>query len=189
VDTSEPETKPIAIIEAYRGWSPPFDTVDIVKKLLSSVPERYLIGLRRIVLANRGGFNNERRRQATRSRGKKVRVAHCLGLYHQAFQGRSASIEIFVDAIAEHSPSWALRVPLIREMALGSVLFHELGHHIHATQAPIHREPEDVADAWKRKLNRLHFRRRYWYLLPLLWVSRPLVRGLSRRLKRRARIS
>lgn len=43
-------------------------------------------------------------------------------------------------------------IPLLREISIGEVLYHELGHHIHACARPEHREKEDVADDWGRKM-------------------------------------
>ena len=68
------------------------------------------------------------------------------------------------------------RINLLREIGIGHVLFHEIGHHIHTTMRPEHLEKEDVADRWAGKLNRTFIRKRYWHLLPLmvpaLWVYR-----------------
>jgi hypothetical protein len=50
-------------------------------------------------------------------------------------------------------------------MVLGEVLFHEIGHHIHYTQAPEFREREDVAEDWKKRLSKIYFRKRYWYFV------------------------
>lgn len=49
---------------------------------------------------------------------------------------------------------------------LGFVLFHEIGHHIHETQRPEFREPENIADryAWQL-MGRLVIRR--WYLVAM----------------------
>lgn len=173
----------VAIIEAYRDWSPPVDAAATVRKLLDSLPERYLIGLRTVILTNRGGLPRGRRRKAMWSRGRKVRMSSCLGIYHGASRRQQPWIELFVDAIVARSSRWTMRVPLLREMAFGSVLYHEIGHHLHATQAPVHLEREDVADSWKRELRRLYVRRQYWYLRPVARVLRPLLRMLSRLLK------
>jgi hypothetical protein len=32
------------------------------------------------------------------------------------------------------------------------VLYHEIGHHIHAEHKPVHEEKENVADDWSHKL-------------------------------------
>jgi len=56
---------------------------------------------------------------------------------------------------------------------LGDVLFHELGHHIHQLHIPEHEGPENVAEKWSKKLRGKLLRKRYWYLMSLLY---PLAR-------------
>lgn len=94
-------------------------------------------------------------------------------MYHPAWNGKQAWIEIFVDNSLR---SWErgiwLKFRFVREVALEDVLFHEVGHHIHYTARPEFREREDVADVWKVRLQRGYYAKRY----PLL---RMLVRGLK----------
>jgi len=59
-------------------------------------------------------------------------------------------------------------------MAFGEVLFHEIGHHMHRTRAPEFKEREDVADSWEKRLSRVFFRKRYWYLMPVVYLLWPL---------------
>ena len=176
---------PVGVIESYGDWPAPFDAARLVRRLLRSVPGRYLAGLRSVVLTTTGTLNRARRRQTTRSRGKKVRVATCAGLYHHASRGEPAWIELFVDTVVESTPRLLLRLPLWRDLEISSVLFHELGHHIHETLDPEHREPEVVAEAWCRRLSRAYFRRRYWYLVPLVVALRPFGAMALRRAERR----
>ena len=70
-------------------------------------------------------------------------------------------------------PSWATRVPIVRSLIFGTVLLHEIGHHIHAVQRPEHREREDVADDWQRRLTLGYLKRRH--RLAVL-VLRPVLR-------------
>jgi hypothetical protein len=86
----------------------------------------------------------------------------CRGLYHQAWNGNRAWIEIFVDNTLKHwEKGFSLRIPFIHEDLLGGVLFHEIGHHIHFAARPEYREKEDVADVWKIRLERIYFRQRF----------------------------
>jgi hypothetical protein len=56
-------------------------------------------------------------------------------------------------------------------MDFGKVLYHEIGHHIHTVVRPEHsREREDIADEWQERLWKYYARKRYWYLMPLLWI-------------------
>jgi len=169
----------VEIKEAYRGYVPPAWVRPTVERILSRVPDRYLLGLRTIVLTAAGGLSHDRRRAKTLSRKKKVKVRESWGLYHQKWKGEPAWIEIFVDNIV----SWygrKIRLGLIRDLAIGGSLLHELGHHIHATRAPEFREREDVAERWRAKLMGLYWMRRYWYFFPLVVV----VYRLCKRLKR-----
>src|SRR5262249_23134580 len=72
-----------------------------------------------------------------------------------------------------------------QDFAFGSPLFHEIGHHVHRTQAPEFRDREDVADRWRDRLLIPYFRRRYWYLVPLvrpIWRVTRVVRAVWSRL-------
>jgi len=159
----------VDIRESYRDWTPPVNVVKPVRRLLESVPEKFTAGLGAIVLTNASGLNHSERKRKTRSRGRKVRIAEASGLYHQAWQGRPAWIELFIDNVFRAAPRLALVLMPIREMLLGTVLFHELGHHIHQTQAPEFREKEEVAERWQQRLLLPYLQERYWYLLrPLL---------------------
>jgi hypothetical protein len=102
------------------------------------------------------------------------------GLYRQAWQGKPAWIQIFVDNTLMHwEMGWWLKLPLLRDLLLGDVLFHEVGHHIHYTTRPEFREKEDIADSWMRKLKRQYLRRKYAWLIPLIPLLRPLGRWLA----------
>ncbi len=58
----------------------------------------------------------------------------------------------------------------------GQILYHELGHHVHAV-IPEYREKEDVADDWSVRFSAAYLRRAYWYLFPFLWSASMLYRG------------
>ncbi|NOX97713.1 MAG: hypothetical protein GXO98_06635 [Nitrospirae bacterium] len=157
----------IAIIEAYRNYKPPIDASKVVNRLLSHIPKRYVSGLKTVVLTNSGNLNSKRKRAKTWSRKKKVLLRDCVGLYYESWENNPASIELFVDNIATAWPTKILHIPLFLDMAFSDALFHELGHHIHKTQAPEFKERENVADQWRKKLSRRYFRRYHWYLFPI----------------------
>lgn len=170
------------VIEAYRDYVAPFDVRRSVSRLLGIAQEREVQGVRAVVLTNLDALTRQARRRKSKSRGRKVGVDQIAGRYHQAWNGEQAWIELFVDQILSDFPRWVLGIPPVREMVLGDTLFHELGHHIHKTQAPVYREQEDVADAWSKRLRRRYFSKVYWYLVPfvLLLVS---VGKLARRVR------
>jgi hypothetical protein len=154
--------------------------------MLSSIPPKYLIGLDRVVLTNSSGLPRARRRAVTKSRKRKVRIATARGLYHQEWNGKRAWIEIFVDnTLRNWETGWWLKLKFMREGLIGDVLFHEVGHHIHYTSRPEHREKEDVADVWKVRLWRDYSRKRYALLNSVLYPLKPLVSFLHRRFHER----
>lgn len=68
------------------------------------------------------------------------------------------------------------RIPIIGPIEFAKVLFHEIGHHIHAVHRPAYDGKENTADDWSKKLLPRFGRRRYWYALPVLY---PLAKVLS----------
>ncbi len=177
----------VNVVESYRDWAPPIAVGPVVRRLLKGTPSRFQIALGSVVLTNASGLSHDRRRRKTGSRGHKVAIRDCLGLYHRERRGEPAWIELFLDNILSSWQPSLLRIPLVQEALVGDVLFHELGHHLHATQAPEHREREDVAERWQRKLLRRYAWRCYWYVLPLLYpifFAMKLWRTARRRLRR-----
>jgi hypothetical protein len=161
---AEPGTKAgcTTVQTFFSDYEPPFDPAPIVKRMLDSVPRKYLVGLQEVVLTNESGLPRKRRTTVLKSRRRKVRLGQTAGLYHAAFAGKPAWIEIFVDnALRGWERSWLLRIPLLREGKIADVLFHEIGHHIHFTSRPEYREKEDVADVWKVRLQDNYNRQRF----------------------------
>ena len=154
--------------EIFKNYTPPVPAYSVVTNLLAEVPAIYLTGVDSVILTNIECGNRKKRRQKTLSRKRKVAVKDCRGLYHQQWQGIPARIELFVDNIVNGIPLWILRIPLICNLIFAEVLFHEIGHHIHYTKVPEHREREGVANYWGKKLRKSFFRRKYWYFIPLL---------------------
>jgi hypothetical protein len=160
-----------AIREFYNDYQPPKCAIGTVRKLIRTVPEKYLQGLESVVLTNQSGLSRKRRLGKVTSRKRRHPRSSITGLYHPAYRGEKAWIELFVDKI-EFSAYGCWWIPLLREMAFGMVLFHEIGHHIDYMMKPGIREKEDVADDWRKKLFMNFFRKKYWYLIP---VRKPLV--------------
>jgi hypothetical protein len=158
----------VGIREAYKRLKPGTSAYCTVHRLLQGIPKQHLLGLKTVVLTDSDSLSHDRKRHKSWFRGRKVLIREANGLYHEASRGEQAWIELFVDNLTRGWPSWMFRVALLSDMAYARVLFHELGHHIHTTQAPKFSEPEDMADYWKANLTRHYFRHRYWYLVPLL---------------------
>jgi hypothetical protein len=174
------------VIEAYSGYAPPFDVTRSVEQMIASVPSKYLVGLSEIILTNIGGLSRKMRKAATKSRGKKVKIARARGRYHPDWNNQPAWIEIFVDnTLRNWERGWWLKIRYLRESLIGDVLFHEIGHHIHFAVRPEYREREDVADVWKARLSRNYSRRAYRLLRALAkafhFVSGPFLDFIVRR--------
>lgn len=187
IDHCEVEAiNPPKIVTSYSGYTPPFDVEALVSRMLASVPSKYLNGLSEVVLTNSSGLSRKRRRSVTKARGRKVQIVEAGGLYHPAWQGSTPWIELFVDNILKRWQSgiW-LKLGFFRESLIGDVLFHEIGHHIHATVQPEHRDKEDVADFWKVRLERIYARSRHKWLRTFLYPLRPLIHILMNRADKR----
>jgi hypothetical protein len=165
--------RPTVVARYSLGYEPPFDVAPIIERMLDSIPAKYLVGLSEVVLTNSSGLSRKRRRAATKSRNGKVKLSTARGVYHPAWKGKLAWIEIFVDnALHPLEKAFWLKIPLIRESAFDSVLFHEIGHHIHYTVRPEYREKEDVADVWMVGLEKNYWRQRSGLLRLFLRLSR-----------------
>ncbi|MHB8069623.1 MAG: hypothetical protein ACYDIC_17155 [Desulfobaccales bacterium] len=157
------DTQLVKILENYNNYAPPAWVKKTVVRLINGVPDKYFNSLKIISLCNTDGLNHRRRRQKTISRKKKVAIPDCQGLYYQKWHGHPAYIELFVDKIIQGWPAIVISFPFFKDLVFSEVLYHELGHHIHKTSQPEHKEREDVAEVWKRRLSRLYFQDRYFY--------------------------
>jgi hypothetical protein len=173
------------VIEAYSGYTPPFDVKADVEKMVASVPPRFLVGLKEILLTNTAGLPRKLRRGVTKSRKKKFRMVESRGLYHPAWNNRPAWIEIFVDNALAGQRKGHLWWLFPRDLHLQDIVFHEIGHHIHFAVRPEHREREDVADVWKLRLtrnyNRQHHRLIRATLRTIRFFFKPLYRAFYRK--------
>ena len=169
------------IVEAYAEYQPPCDVRGAVEALLVTVPPQSTIGLDCVRLTDSRALGR-RKRHWSWSRGRKAPLVEVGGLYHQRSRGQPSCIELFVDQVLRGAPNWVLRFATVREILVGTVLYHELGHHLHATQRPEHGEREDVADRWARRILREHLQKRH----PRVWALRPLI-AFAARVVNRAR--
>jgi hypothetical protein len=158
----------------------------IVDELLKAVPPRYLIGLQTIVLTNQAAQPRAKKQQKIWSRNHKIKLVEALGYYSGASRSSRASITLHIDNILKHVRPRELRIPFVRYYPLASVLYHEIGHHIHAEHNPIYDGKENVAEDWSDKLSQRFYRTHYWYLIPLLKPLTPLIK-LGRSVKGRFR--
>jgi hypothetical protein len=175
------------IVESYRNFAPPSNFRHDVETLLRFVPQKYLVGLKTIVLTNRAGLTGNKRKQKVWSRNRKVRLADSLGSYSRAGKNSPGTVWLYVDNIVKAESNWWRRVPLLRFMMPAEVLYHEIGHHIHAVHRPTHEGRENVAEDWGRRLWRGFLRKHYWYLSPFLYVAARAASPVIKRLKRNER--
>ncbi len=178
---------PVEVIDARDGRGAARDVRPIIDRLLAGIPAGYLSGLRYVVLRDAGGLGRRERRRKTRARGRVVEIVRCRGLYCQERPGRPARIELFVDNTLRGWPGWLMWIPFFQDLVVSDTLFHEVGHHIDRRIAPRHGEREDTAEGWRRRLGKMYFRRRYWYLIPILWPIVKLRRLVARQRRGRRR--
>jgi hypothetical protein len=168
---------PPEIEERYANYRAPFDVKQIVENLIAPVSDKYLHGLRKVLLVDSGSLSRKDRVGRVWSRKRKYDKSRILGRYH--YNNGASWIEIRVDRTIESrkgsSGGW-LWIPAARHLCIGQVFYHELGHHIHRVIRPEFREKEDVADNWATKLSVNFARKRYWYLLPILLPSSRILR-------------
>jgi hypothetical protein len=161
-EPSEAKSRLPEVFVSFSGYKPPFDPEPLVRRMIDSVPRKYLVGLKSVVITNSNGLSRKRRRSRVKHRARRVSMTEARGAYHPAYRGHPPWIEIFVDnCLKGWEKGWWLKVPFIREGRLAGVLFHEIGHHIHYTVRPEYREKEDVADVWKVRLENGYYKQRY----------------------------
>jgi hypothetical protein len=174
------------LVESYRDFEPPLGFRQAVETLLCYVPPKYLVGLKAIVLTNQAGLTRNKRKQKVWSRNRKVRLAESLGSYSHSSRSSPATVWLYVDNIVDSGIAWWKWVPVLRYVVPGNVLYHEIGHHIHAEHRPVHEGRENVAEDWSSKLMRNFYRRHYWYIFPFLYVLARLTSPILKWLRKTA---
>jgi hypothetical protein len=170
----------VPITEHYTNYSPPWWVRPTVERLLSSV-SAWSSGISAVVLTNA---------EVTRKFGRRMRRTRrydVLGRYHRQWQSEPAWIELVVDSIVDGIPPNARWLQLARDIQIGRVLFHEIGHHLADTVGAAARAGEPAAEAWRKRLGRRHFRKCYWYLRPFLPALLFVARRMATLAKRIAR--
>lgn len=144
--------------------------------LLRYVPEEHLEGLHTIVVTNSeymrkavpGKYIQEKRR---------FRAADYRGMYC------NREIWLIIDRICD--VELFMIIPPARTILIGEVLYHEIGHYIHAMQQPgFKKEKEAFAAECKDRLMQSFVSQRYWYLRGILKLFAPLIRPLYRKWQR-----
>jgi hypothetical protein len=175
----------VPIHENYKNYRPPRYAGPTISRLLSALPQHYLLCLQSVVLTNASAIG---RGKTHRIQGRKYLRNTCLGWYHHKWKGEPAWIEIVVDnVIAAHlapSVSFLIYIPIIRDFAFADTLFHEVGHHLDRTIGSPARGAEAAAESWKERLMVSYFRyfcKHYWYFVPFVGIAKALVARVIRR--------
>ena len=176
----------IPIHENYKEYQAPLWVRPTVERLLASLQSQHIGGLRSVVLSDSAAVGRGR---TGRVKGRKYNRHDCRGFYHEAWRGEAPWIELVIDNILASQAASLLRWQLFRDLAIGRTLYHEVGHHLHATVGSAAEGGEASAENWRKRLSKLHGRKRYWYLRPLrlfllafLWLlrrARALMTGRS----------
>ena len=147
----------VELRHSFKDYEPPRWLDKTVRCLLKSLSDEHVAGLEAIVLTDSASIGKGK---TNRVRGRKYRRDECRGFYHQAWHGEPAWIQIVVDNILHGIPPGALLIPSLREFLIGGTLYHEIGHHLHATIGSAARGGEHSADDWAERLLRIHEQRR-----------------------------
>ncbi|MCC6488041.1 MAG: hypothetical protein IT364_11130 [Candidatus Hydrogenedentes bacterium] len=178
-EESRTEFRGVDVVESYRDYTPRRSYTPYVCDLLKCVPKRYLAGLDRVVLTDAAGQPRRERRRKTRSRKRRVPLIEARGFYQRAWRGNRAFIQLYVDRIFHKAENrrtpyerltapmlWPIIRPAFIRVNLAFVLYHEIGHHIHAEQRPEYRERENVANTYRRRLVMRLLLLRWYFVVP-----------------------
>lgn len=145
-----------------------------VERLLDSLAPEHTSAITAVVLSDSAAIGKGK---TQRVGGRKYRRHECRGFYHPQSKSGGAWIELVVDNIVPSAaPRWWLWFQLVRDVLIAKTLYHEVGHHLDHTVGATTRGGEIAAEDWRKRLSRIHFRKRYWYLRPLLLSLRAIVR-------------
>lgn len=175
----------VLVKEVYKDYRPPFNAYSTVNRILRSIPQNALNGLGAIILSNSANIPAKIRNAKVRQQGLSFNVGSARAQYHKQYNKQPAWIEIWMDNVLSSWPPKVFLFSFFRDLALSETLFHEIGHHIHYTEEPQRKNSEDVAEKWVQKLNQRYYRKRYWYIMPLLWSIRPILRQVQKHLLRK----
>jgi len=107
------------IVEQYRDYSPPVRLKKWVETLLESVPPKYTVGLKTVVLTNQSALARNQRRQKIWQRGRKHRLANARGAYYRATRSTPATVWLYVDTSSSPSLDGLCEYPSYATFAWG----------------------------------------------------------------------
>jgi predicted membrane-bound mannosyltransferase len=166
------------IYENYKSFVAPIGVRERVEKMVSAVRSDYLVGLSSIVLTDSNAQESER---TWRLKGRKLKSQTSYGLYHPASPQREAWIELLLDNIFADGHPVLMRFAVAQDVVIASTLYHEIGHHLEAMTVKGRSDRETAADGWVSRLGKPYFKRRYWFLLPVITPVRYVFRFVKNR--------
>ncbi len=135
-----------------------------ISKLLKRVPQKYLLGLKLIIVVN----------FISRKNGK-----HILGRYIPQGKSNMPRIELAIDSIYNYHTKIFILIPFIGKPLLAKVLFHEIGHHYQTEHKQIKKKYwEDYAEDFAKDM----MKRQYPILRTVLSPLKPLIRFLKKKI-------
>ena len=57
----------VEIVEYYKDYEPPIDAAKVVRKLIDNIPQKYLLGLGKIVITNQSSLSQRQLRKKSKS--------------------------------------------------------------------------------------------------------------------------
>lgn len=175
-------TRPI-VRESYEQHVPPAWVRPTVERLLSSLAPEHIGRLSAVVLTDSRAIGKGR---TGRVGARKYRRNECRGFYHARSRAGEAWVEIVVDNVRlSDTPAPLLWFQFVRDIVIAETLYHEVGHHLDETVGAARRRGEAAAEDWRKRLSRIHFQKKYWYLRPVVHALRPVVKLLRRTRRKR----
>jgi hypothetical protein len=162
----------VEIQENYKEFVPPAWFRSTVERLLTSLGAEHVGGLGSVVLTDAASIG---RGKTHRVGSRKFERNRCRGFYNPKWRGQMAWIQLLTDNIVVGYPTFLLRLQLLRDLVVAEVLYHEVAHHLKDRVGSNGRGGEEAAEYWRRRLLKIHARRHYQYLRPVLFVLKPLV--------------
>jgi hypothetical protein len=169
----------VKIVEQYLEYSPPVQVYGSVTLLMRYIPEKYLEGIQKIVLTNSASLRSSYKGKYSAG-DRRIRPTEARGMYW------SGHIFLVMDHILGEYPEVFLLLPIVKTYAIGKVLYHEVGHHIHKSEQPGYRDNKEVvADEWREKLLTDFMSKRYWYLAGVVRLYAKLIHPVMLKATRR----
>ena len=156
------------IREQFQGQPLNLPIKEVVTELLLSVPPHHIRGLGFVLLTDSASLSRERKREKHTYAGKKKHVVDTPMLYHWAWQGQPAWIEVFVDHLNHEMPRYGWRIPIVREMVVGHGLYYFVGAHTFAVTPTAKPTKDEAPSYWRDRLLGAYLHRKYWYISPLI---------------------